>query len=429
VPVQAVVLLLALAWALCGAPPNVVLIISDDHGWTDYGFMGHAHVRTPNIDRLAGESMAFTRGYVPASLCRPSLASMMTGLYPHQHGITSNDPDGNPREAANRQRMVEVFNRSKTLAGILGAAGYTSLQTGKWWEGNCTCCGFTSCMTHGDVARGGRHGDDGLKIGRQTMQPVWDFLDASKGKPFFLWYAPMMPHTPHTPPARLLAKHSRHPEAIAKYYAMIEWFDETVGQLLEQLDKRGLSENTVIVYLADNGWVQPAEPQPLFATRAKLSPYDAGLRTPLMVRWPGKVKPRRDDRTLVSSIDIAPTVLRAAGLKAEVSMAGVDLRDEGRLKRRKAIFGSIFAHTAVDVARPERQLKYRWVIEDRYKLIVPYAPNAKLPVWDNRPETDWFTEAQLFDVSGDAGEKRNIAGEHPEVVKRLAGLLDGWWKP
>jgi arylsulfatase A-like enzyme len=420
--------LLILAAALPAQPPNIVLIISDDHAWSDYAFMGHPHIRTPHLDKLASESLLFTRGYVPSSLCRPSLASIMTGLYPHQHGITSNDPDGSARDAANRARMVEVFQKSKTLVGQLNASGYLSLQTGKWWEGNCTCSGFTSCMTHGDVARGGRHGDEGLAIGRQTMQPIYDFIDNAKGKPFFLWYAPMMPHTPHNPPERLLTNYSEHPPPIAKYYAMIEWFDETVGQLLDLLDKKKLASNTVILYLADNGWVQPPDPQPLFNTRAKLSPYDAGLRTPVMLRWPGKVKPRRDETTLVSSIDLAPTVFAATGVKPATQLPGINLRDEPRLTARKQIFGAIFAHTAVDIHNPVKNLKYRWIIQDQYKLILPYSPNAKLAIWDNQPQTDWFTEPQLFDILKDPRESANLATSHKDVLQRLALQLDQWWK-
>ena len=119
--------LLAALGTLCltafAAPPNVVLIISDDHGWSDYGFMGHPVVRTPNIDKLASESLAFTRGYVPTSLCRTSLASIMTGLYPHQHRIVGNDPPGDARSAENRARMVALFQRSKTIAAMLGGEG------------------------------------------------------------------------------------------------------------------------------------------------------------------------------------------------------------------------------------------------------------------------------------------------------------------
>ena len=416
-----------MAAALAAAPPNIVLILSDDHGWRDYGFMGRPEVRTPRIDRLAGEGLLFTRGYVPTSLCRPSLASIMTGLYPHRHLITGNDPPGNARDAKNRAAMVEIFRKAKTIVGELGAAGYVSHQSGKWWEGECTCCGFTECMSHGDVARGGRHGDVGLEIGRKTMQPVFDFIDRAEGKPFLLWYAPMMPHTPHNPPARLLEKYAGRPAAEAKYLAMIEWFDETVGQLVDYVEKKGLAENTLFVYVADNGWVQLEGQQPLYATRAKLSPYDAGLRTPIFFRWKGRIAPRRDDVSLVSSLDIAPTVLAAAGRKAPAEWTGANLL-QGAPKGRAA-YGATFAHTSVDIARPAANVKYRWMVKGNWKLIAPYEPNLAVPIWEGQPQTVWGKTVELYDLVADPGEKTDLAGKRPEVVRSLLRDLDRWWRP
>ena len=195
--------------------PNIVLIISDDHAWTDYSFMGHPHIRTPNIDRLAAESLTFSRGYVPSSLCCPSLASIITGLYPHQHRITSNDPPMPPGMAGREywqsteyRQGREVMNRQleavPTLPRLLAGANYVSLQTGKWWQGNYRRGGFTHGMTEGE-----RHGDAGTQIGRKTMQPIYDFIaEARRDKrPFFVWYAPMMPHQVHNPPQRLLEKY------------------------------------------------------------------------------------------------------------------------------------------------------------------------------------------------------------------------------
>ena len=114
-------------------PPNVVMIISDDQAWTDFGFMGHEEIQTPHLDALAARSLVFERGYVPSSLCRPSLATMITGLYPHEHGITGNDP---PKGAA-RERMLRHIDAAQTLPKLLAPLGYESLQTSKWWEGNC----------------------------------------------------------------------------------------------------------------------------------------------------------------------------------------------------------------------------------------------------------------------------------------------------
>lgn len=118
-------------------------------------------------------------------------------------------------------------------------------------------------MTHGDPARGGRHGDEGLTIGRKGMKPVTDFLDhaTQEKQPFLLWYAPFLPHTPHDPPARILEKYRRPgvAEDVAKYHAMCEWFDETCGELLAELDRRGLRENTLVIYICDNGWKARSE--------------------------------------------------------------------------------------------------------------------------------------------------------------------------
>jgi uncharacterized sulfatase len=414
------------------APPNIVLIISDDHGWRDYGFMKHPHVRTPHIDRLAREGLTLTRGYVPASLCRPSLASIMTGLYPHQHRITSNDPAGEARDPENRRPMVDLFQESKPMAGLLAAKGYVSHQSGKWWEGECKCGGFTECMTHGDVKRGGRHGDEGLKIGRETMQPVFDFIDRSAGKPFFLWYAPFLPHTPHNPPERLLVRYRAKnlPLEVAKYYAMVEWLDETVGQLMEHLEKRGLAKNTVVAYLADNGWTQKTGGVPFWESRSKLSPYDDGVRTPIIVWAPGRVRPERDERSLASSVDLATTLLPMAGVKPLADMPGIDLTRRGARRGRHAIFGSLFAHTAVDIRWPRSSLKYRWMIEDRYKLVVPFAPNARVEIWPGRPNVSWsLGQAELFDVVADPAETNNLAGQKPDVVRRLGAALDRWWNP
>ena len=251
--------------AFAAAPPNIVMIISDDQTWTDYGFMGHADIETPNLDRLAGRSALFRRGYVPIALCRPSLATLITGLYPHQHGITGNDPSPKKSLSKNeyaelRERLIAKLDRFETVPELLAEQGYVSHQSGKWWEGGFKRGGFTHGMTRGFPQPGGRHGDDGLEIGRKGMGSVLDFIDdaARDKKPFFVWYAPFLPHTPHNPPERLLKKYrkpGRH-LAMAKYYAMCEWFDETCGQLVDHIDAAGVTDNTIIVYVTDNGWIQ-----------------------------------------------------------------------------------------------------------------------------------------------------------------------------
>ena len=292
-----------------------------------------------------------------------------------------------------------------------------SLQTGKWWEGTHQRGGFTAGMTHGDVDRGGRHGDEGLEIGRKTMRPIYDFIEQSAGKPFFVWYAPMLPHQPHNPPERLLVKYKDKTDSphIARYWAMCEWFDETCGELLEYLDRKGLTDNTIVALVVDNGWIQ----QPKAAgpgLHSKLSPYDGGIRTPIVLRWPKHIAARRDDQSLASSIDLMPTLLAACGAALPPGLPGVNLLDAQAVARRKAVFGEIHTHDAVEVGNPLSTLRYRWVVEGPWKLIQPNAPLE--------PEA----KVQLFNVVADPHEKKNLAEQEPARVKQLQKLLDGWWK-
>ncbi len=411
-----------------GRAPNVVLVIADDMGYRDYGFMGHRQVQTPRLDRLARESLTFRRGYVTSSLCSPSLASILTGRYPHQHKITSNDPPlppGVPAAAAaqhpaflaSRREMIRPFDDLPALPRILASSGYLSFQAGKWWGGSYSRGGFTHGMTHGDPARGGRHGDLGLAIGRQGMQPVFDFIRMAQERraPFFLWYAPMMPHSPHNPPQRFLDKYRGTAPTleVARYWAMCEWFDETCGQLLDFLDDRKIAGNTIVVFLADNGWIQdPAADR--YAPRSKQSPYDGGLRTPILIRWPSRVAPRNCE-DLASAFDIAPTILKAVGLEPASDLQGVNLLDPQALAARTAIFGEIFTHNAVNLGDPARSLRYRWIVSGDWKLIVPERRNEPT-------ET-----VELFDIAHDPDEKRNLAREHPQRVMELSARLEKWW--
>ncbi len=307
--------------------PNVVLIISDDYGFPDYGFMGSPHVLTPNLDRLASEGLTFTCGYVTTALCSPSLTTLLTGLPPHRQGVTGNDlaarkdrPGVGSMRGDRRPLIERLLANSFLLPRELSRAGYRTMQTGKLWNVGFAEIGFTDGMTR----PGGRHGGEGLSIGREGMQPIFNFVDSSlRGKrPFFVWYAPFLPHTPHTPPERLLARHAgKGPTSEAeKYFAMVGWLDETIGELDGFLERRGVKDNTLVVYLVDNGWDAALGDQ---GRRAKRSPYELGVRTPILVRWRARIQPRRDDETVV--LDIVPTILAATGLSAPERLSGVSL--------------------------------------------------------------------------------------------------------
>ena len=392
-------------------PPNVVMIIADDQGWTDFGFMGHPVVKTPRLDALAAESALFPHGYVPTSLCRASLATLLTGLYAHQHKICCNDPP----DGVDRADMHPFIKQAPALPRLLGKAGYRSFQTGKFWEGHFSNAGFTDGMTSK-----GRHGEEGLDIGRKTMQPIFDFMAADPDKPFFVWYAPMLPHEPHDPPPQYLDKYAAGGRnlKLAKYYAMCEWFDATCGQLLDELNRRRLRENTLVVFVVDNGWIQETgetrTTRGNFAPKSKLSPYDGGLRTPILLRWPGHTQPARYD-DLVSTIDLAPTILTACGVEPPPEMPGLSLLEtaagKGRLAR-DAVFGEIYLHTAVDLEKPAVNLTHRWVRTGDWKLI---AFKDKTP-----PE--------LYNVKADPFEEKNLAAAEPAKVRELLRKIESWWQ-
>ncbi len=430
-------------------PPNIVLILSDDQAWTDYGFMGHPDIKTPHLDALAKRSLLFPKGYVSSPLCRPSLATMVTGLYPHQHGVTGNDVDGRNKRAELDEQVKAEFHKHPSMIKTLVANGYLAHQSGKWWEGSYQDGGFTHGMTHGDPKRGGRHGDVGLKIGRKaegqagpegldipgSMRPIADFVDHAmqEDKPFFVWYAPFLPHTPHNPPKRLLDKYTKDGRAmdVAKYYAMCEWFDETCGELAKLVDDRGLTENTVFLYICDNGWAARStnadDPnQKLwggFALNSKGSPFENGIRTPMMVSWPGKVTPGVSD-DFAHEIDLFPTAMAAAGLEAPADLPGINLMNKEAVEAREIIFGVTNAIHNMTPGNPDGTLQYLWAIEGDWKLMVRYSGENKtkyrnIHVWDTVP-------VRLYNLAEDPHEETNLAWDRKDKVRELRKKIEAW---
>ncbi len=400
--------------------PNVILIISDDQGFDDYSFMGHKAIKTPHIDKMAKEGLLYTRGYV-MPVCSPSLATLLTGKLPHDHGITGNDLSGGRSKRGQREALkAQLLGNSLTLPKAVTDAGYLTFQTGKIWNVTYKDVGFTHGMT--DTA--GRHGDAGLEIGRKGMKPIYDFIGTAQKekKPFFIWHAPFLPHTPHNPPTEILAKYKgKGPTPAAeKYYAMVEWFDNTCGELDAYLEKNDLKKNTVILYLADNGWDANYGYK---GTRAKLSPYELGIRTPMFVRWPGKVEPARDDETLAHITDFTTTILDLTGAKNPGDLPGLNLTDRDALKKRSTVFVESYTHDMVDLSAPEKSLSSRVVIDGWWKLIVP-GPVKPARRFAGVPE-----KVALFDLKADPLEKNDVASEHPKVVERLTKLLKAEWNP
>jgi len=415
--------------------PNVVFILSDDQAWDDYGFMGSKEAFTPHLDKLASESLVFKRGYVTSPLCRPSLASMVTGLHTHQHKVTGNDVDGMKNRFELDKPVKSYFHQQPSFIRELVKQGYMAHQSGKWWEGSFKDGGFTEGMTHGDPKRRGRHGDVGLDIGRKGMKPITEFIDnaVSKEKPFLIWYAPFLPHTPHNPPKRLLKKYEKEGRGkdAAKYLAMIDWFDETCGELLDYLKKKDLEKNTLVVYICDNGWKAPSQsvmdlPKgwPFsFSPRSKGSPFENGIRTPIMFKLPGKVKAEFSD-DLASAVDLYPTILEACGVDVPDEMPGLNLLDQSAREKRDIIFGASYSIHNITVGNPADTRQYRWAITKQWKYLlrdkgVDTTKYSYVHKWDQVQE-------RLFDLQKDPGEKSNVVSDFPQVANELKEKLKSW---
>ena len=418
--------------------PNIVFILGDDQSWKDYGFMGSPEVNTPNIDALAKNSLTFKKGYVAAPLCRPSLASMVTGLFPHQHGITGNDVFKRNNRAKLDLPFRNIFHQKPSFIKELVKLGYLAHQSGKWWEGSWKDGGFTHGMTHGDPKKGGRHGDVGLKIGRNGLKPINDFVQHAQRvkKPFLLWYAPFLPHTPHNPPEYLLKKYRKkgRPLDQAKYFAMCEWFDETCGELLGYLDEQGLKENTLVVFTCDNGWSTASsnmdDPNQKhfrgFAQRTKGSPYEGGIRNPILLSWPKRIK-HLDSQDLAHAVDLFPTIISAAGGITPAGLPGINLLDVAARSERVTIFGVNHSIHNMTLGDPDDTLQYIWCIEGKWKLIRRYHGKdlsthySALHTWDK-------ADYHLYDLQKDPNELNDLAGSMPNRVERMSAKIDQWKK-
>ena len=435
--------------------PNIIFIISDDQAYDDYGFMGHEFIETPNIDRLSSESMTFTRGYASAPLCSPSLASIITGLYAFQHGITGNDPVveyegeksyGKVAETGTfpensypvqrnkaYQRLSANFYQNKLITQTLSDLGYRSFQTGKWWVGSAEDAGFDGGMTHGDYLRGGRHGDEGLKIAREGLDPIYDFMEEadSLDQPFFIWYAPFLPHTPHNPPKALEEKYLKLAPSphVARYWAMVEWFDQTTGELLDHVKEKNWEENTIIVYTCDNGWIQSIDARG-YAPKSKRAPHEGGIRTPVMFKYSHVIEPGLNTENVVSNVDLVPTVLNLLGLENE-SLPGIDILNETEVKNRSVVFAEAYNHDITNIAVPTESLLYKIAIEKKWKLLLPNPEMIKEEASTRKENIAgyYFKDIQLFNLIEDPLELTNVASEQLEEVQRLTDEINKWWQP
>lgn len=277
--------------------PNFVVIVADDVSWDDLGPYGHPTIRTPHLNALAEQGMRFEQAFLTCSSCSPSRASLLTGRYPHQTGAA--------------ELHMPLPAKQVTIAQLLQAAGYFTAAAGKWHLGPDARRDFHLIL-------GG--GPSGCEQWQETL------ARCPEDRPFFLWLASFDAHReyqagtieqPHAPEDAVVPPYLPNVPAVradlARYYDEITRLDSYVGRIVEQLEQRKLSDNTVVFFLADNGRPFP---------RCKTTLYDSGIRTPLLVRWPGKIPTNSVCQELVSAVDLAPTLLDLAELPEAETMVG-----------------------------------------------------------------------------------------------------------
>ncbi len=331
----------------CTTPPNILLIMADDHDYELQGFMGHPFNLTPNLDELANKSTIFPNSLTTMSRCRPPLATLLSGQWPHENGIFDN------------YTVIETPNLdpTNTLPKLLREVGYNTYIGGKFREGDPADYGFT----HVDSI--------GLNFVRPGQTELLNFLEQSSQtkKPFFIWYAPVLPHAPLNAPSEYFvpAPEIVIPETVSTeeqeefiaetqpFYANIRWFDDRIGEVLNKLTETGLDKNTIVMYMIDNGIS--------YGYVSKGSPFEKGMKASIMIYNP--VKPGLGERRqeIVSVADLPTTILDYAGVPVPNSYSGSSLRyliDENLplLNRNKFTQGVYSGNFLFDSSTPQTAL-------------------------------------------------------------------------
>ncbi len=422
-----------LAGACGGAPPgvsdrpNIVLLISDDHDYEQLGFLGHPAHPTPALDTLAAGGAVFPVAHT-APRCRPALAGLLTGREPHQSGAYAN-------------ASLRLVRGQNVLSRLLRRAGYRTFAAGKFWEGDPREIGFA----HGPQQNEAGNGLATDTFVRRDQDELFAFLATPSERPFFVWWAPMLPHVPHDPPPELLERFPPEElaappwvadarafrEAEARSLAMVAWLDRGVARLVAELEDLGQLERTLFVFVIDNGWAN--------GLPAKGTPYEKGVRTPVVVSGPG-VPVGEWPTHLASYLDVLPTILDYAGVEVPEICEGRSLRAvlEGRSPQwRETLFGAAYLPEAADANRPEEDLLAVWARDLRWKLILwtrdvpPGAADAlglrhlqaPAPVRSRR-------QVELFDLASDPYERVDLSSDpaHAARIRRMSAAITDWWR-
>ena len=424
---------------LAADKPNIVFILADDLGQMDIrAFNPKTFYETPNIDGLAKRGMKFTQGYAACCVCSPTRGSIMTGKYPPRFGITNFIPGGRTGKLLPAPNAGQLALQEVTIAESLRDAGYATFMSGKWHLGNEGFMPKDQGFTHDASAATGPTSDIKKDAGdpKKTDRICDDaiaFIEANKDKPFYAYLPFNAPHVPIGARADLVAKWEakakqapadafgdegknkvRLVQNNAVYAAMLEQLDTGIGRVLSALEKNGLTEKTIIVFMSDNGGLSTAEGSPtsnLPLRSGKGWPYEGGVREPLIVVAPGVAKPASTCDSPVISTDFYPTLLQLAGqpLKPEQHLDGVSflplLKGESA-SRGKPLFWH-YPHYANQGGSPNSVIR-----DGDWKLI------------------EWHEDGalELYNIAQDLSEKTNLAIEQPDKVKELHAKLIAWRK-
>jgi len=412
---------------LAGSRPNVVLIITDDQGYGELHCHGNKDISTPNLDRLHDESLRFT-AFHASPTCAPTRAAIMTGRHEFRSGVT--------HTIMQRERLALD---AITIAQLLTEAGYRTGLFGKWHLGDeepyrPARRGFKETFIHGAGGIGqsypGSCGDfpnnsyfdpyvlHNERVEKTTgyctdvfFQAAERWIEANRSGPFFAMIATNAPHSPLICPASYQDRYKATGlnEKIAAYYGMITNIDDNVGKLIERLDELDLSRQTLVIFMTDNGH-SPGGIYNAGMRGMKGTPYEGGTRVPLFVRWPGRVPAGVDVGALAAHVDLFPTLAELVGAKIADG-----LKLDGRslvplLENPKAEWPDRYLFTHVG----------RW---DQGQAAA--SKHAKCAVRSQRFRL--INNSELYDISDDPGETRNVISDHPAVAAKMRTAYDEWW--
>lgn len=437
------------------APPNILVILADDLGWSDTTLYGTTtFYQTPNVERLAKRGMTFTRAYSASPLCSPTRSALLTGLSPARTGITTPNchvpqvtlETTMPKTAAPNQKAIQpspptrLKTEYRTLAETLKDAGYATAHFGKWHLGpepySPLQQGFDFDLPHhpGPSPAGSfvapwkfanfKEKSPGEHIEDRMASEAVTWMEQQKGKPFYLNYWMFSVHAPFDAKKANIEKHRgridpKDAQRSPTYAAMIQSMDDAIGTLLDALDRLKLADNTIILFTADNGGnmynevdgTTPTSNRPLRGGKATM--FEGGTRVPCVVVWPGIAAPGSRSDALVQSEDFYPTLLEALALKPAEGQ-----RFDGH-SILPALKGDSLAGKAVFQYFPHNPGVPDWlppavsVHRDDWKLIRIFHGGE-----------NGAHRHLLFNLHDDLGEKNNLAAQKPEVVAELDALIE-----